>query len=86
MAKSADAADLKSAALNSAWGFKSPSGHHIPKDLLSGTDYFRPGIEIAGACFDACWTFLFLQPVLDVCFRHERAFRSTTDWVCSGDK
>ena len=29
MAKSADAADLKSAALKWVWGFKSPSGHHI---------------------------------------------------------
>ena len=29
MAKSADAADLKSAVLKWTWGFKSPSGHHI---------------------------------------------------------
>ena len=32
MAKSADAADLKSAVLKRTWGFKSPSGHHKPKD------------------------------------------------------
>ena len=28
MAKSADAADLKSAEVYPSWGFKSPSGHH----------------------------------------------------------
>jgi hypothetical protein len=28
MAKSADAADLKSAGPQGLWGFKSPSGHH----------------------------------------------------------
>jgi hypothetical protein len=31
MAKSADAADLKSVALRWVWGFKSPSGHHISR-------------------------------------------------------
>jgi hypothetical protein len=33
MAKLADAADLKSVALEWVWGFKSPSGHHIINDL-----------------------------------------------------
>jgi len=33
MAKSADAADLKSADLYRSWGFKSPSGHHIINNL-----------------------------------------------------
>ena len=35
MAKSADAADLKSADLNRSWGFKSPSGHHRINNLDS---------------------------------------------------
>ena len=33
MAKSADAADLKSAGPKGLWGFKSPSGHHKVSDL-----------------------------------------------------
>ena len=37
MVKSADTADLKSAALNRAWGFKSPSGHHNDAGITSGT-------------------------------------------------
>ena len=36
MAKSADAADLKSADLYGSWGFKSPSGHHKEADKISG--------------------------------------------------
>ncbi len=34
MAKSADAADLKSAGAYPPWGFKSPSGHQKIKELL----------------------------------------------------
>jgi len=33
MAKSADAADLKSADPQGLWGFKSPSGHHKINNL-----------------------------------------------------
>ena len=33
MAKSVDAADLKSAALDGAYGFKSRSGHQLSSDL-----------------------------------------------------
>jgi hypothetical protein len=35
MAKSADAADLKSAGPQGLWGFKSPSGHHKIKKLYA---------------------------------------------------
>ncbi len=35
MAKSADAADLKSAEVYPSWGFKSPSGHQIIKELIA---------------------------------------------------
>jgi hypothetical protein len=35
MAKSADAADLKSADPQGLWGFKSPSGHHRINILYS---------------------------------------------------
>jgi hypothetical protein len=38
MAKSADAADLKSADPQGLWGFKSPSGHHQMRKL-NGTQY-----------------------------------------------
>jgi hypothetical protein len=34
MAKSADAADLKSVGLKWLWGFKSPSGHHRINNLM----------------------------------------------------
>jgi hypothetical protein len=43
MAKSADAADLKSAGRKRLWEFKSPSGHHF-KPL--GTRLFRFGTSI----------------------------------------
>ena len=45
MAKSADAADLKSADLNGSWGFKSPSGHQmgntIRLPLLTRSPFFH---------------------------------------------
>ncbi len=52
MAKSADAADLKSADLNRSWGFKSPSGHQKSRayDTVGSsleTDFVRSLSEIS---------------------------------------
>ena len=42
MAKSADAADLKSAGPKGLWGFKSPSGHHRLPIKTAGKRAGRP--------------------------------------------
>ena len=46
MAKLADAADLKSAAFNRAWGFKSPSGHHINYDTKIRPNQAEPDLDV----------------------------------------
>jgi hypothetical protein len=45
MAKSADAADLKSADPRGLWGFKSPSGHHRESHKTSGYEARVPDEE-----------------------------------------
>jgi hypothetical protein len=60
MAKSADAADLKSAGAYPPWGFKSPSGHQKIKELVTKTAiYFEVAVfglmaVLMAVGFDRC--------------------------------
>ena len=64
MAKSADAADLKSAGDNPPWGFKSPSGHQKIKELnvnglskIERKKLFVAVLMAVGFYRETCWLF-----------------------------
>ena len=54
MVKSADTADLKSVATKVAWGFKSPSGHHIINNLRAIRCSHLVANFSASGCFGGC--------------------------------
>jgi hypothetical protein len=58
MAKSADAADLKSAGDYPPWGFKSPSGHHKTKELHVNWPLENERPKSFGGCSGGCWFLL----------------------------
>jgi hypothetical protein len=55
VAKLADAADLKSADLYRSWGFKSPSGHQMLKELSQNSHLDLRWLFLSGGCSDGCW-------------------------------
>ena|SRR5579862_2118320 len=54
MAKSADAADLKSAGPQGLWGFKSPSGHHESVRVIAASVFSQKALMQKGFAFRDC--------------------------------